>query len=122
MSVVLDTNTSIYHLEDRLDPPLGQGVFVVSIITQIELLSFPGLTAENETAIQRMLAQEVEIMPLNDPIAERTISLRRAHRLKLPDAVIVATALELGYELMTNDAALAKVPGLRWRPVTLKTS
>ena len=122
MSVVLDTNVSIYHLKDLLEPPLGIGVFAVSIITQIELLSFPGLTAEDESAIRRMLAQDVEIIPLTEPIVQRTITLRRAHRLKLPDAVITATAIELGYELMTNDAALAKVPGLRWRPVTLKTT
>ena len=61
-------------------------------------------------------------MPLSEAIVERTIRLRRSSRIKLPDAVIAATALELGYELMTNDATLAKVPGVRWKPVTLKTS
>ncbi len=107
LSIVLDTNVSIYHLKDLLGPPFGIGIFAVSIITQIELLSLPGLTPTDEAAIRRMLAQDVEVIPLTEPIVPRTIALRRAHRLKLPDAVIAATALELGYELMTNDAALA---------------
>ena len=53
-------------------------------------------------------------------IVERTIQLRRIHRLKLPDAVIVATAMALDYELMTNDTALAKVPGVRLKAFELK--
>lgn len=122
MSVLLDTNASIYHLEDRLTPPLGTGAFAVSVITQIELLSFPGLTAADEAKIRTMLGQELEVIPITGAIVERTISLRRVHRLKLPDAVIAATAMELGYELMTNDAQLAKVPGVRWRAVNLKAS
>lgn len=122
MSVVLDTNAAIYHLADRLDPPLGSEAFAASVITQIELLAFPSLTPENEAEIRRMLTQDVEVVPLTSAIVERTIQLRRAHRLKLPDAAIVATALELDYELMTNDAQLAKTPGVRWRTVNLKQS
>lgn len=122
MSVLLDTNASIYQLSGRLDVPLGKGSFSVSVITQIELLSFPAITSEDEARIRKMLEQEVEVVPLTAAIVERTISLRRAHRLKLPDAVIVATAMELGYELMTNDAQLVKVPGVRWRTVNLKQS
>ena len=120
MSVVLDTNASIYQLSGRLDVRLTLGAFVVSIITEIELLSFPGLTPEDEARIRTMLAQEVEVVPLTPVVVERTIRLRRTYRLKLPDAAIVATAMALDYELMTNDAALAKIPGVRLRAFDLK--
>jgi predicted nucleic acid-binding protein len=122
LSVVLDTNAAIYQLAGRLEFGLGEETFAVSVITQIELLSFPGLTGEDEAKIRTMLTHEVEVVPLTPAIVERTVQLRRAHRLKLPDAAIVATAMELGYELMTNDAQLARVPGVRWQRVDLKQS
>ena len=39
--------------------------------------------------------------------------------LKLPDAIICATALEHGVELWTNDARLGRVGGLVCRSVAL---
>ncbi|WP_084178862.1 PIN domain-containing protein [Fimbriimonas ginsengisoli] len=60
------------------------------------------------------------MIPLSSAVVERTVAVRRAHRLKLPDAVIVATALEFDFDLMTNDQQLSKAPGLRCRPVSLK--
>ena len=43
------------------------------------------------------------------------ICLRREHRLKLPDAIVAATAVELDTELLTNDIRLAGTPRVRVR-------
>ena len=53
---MLDTNASIYQLAGILDLPIGRGIFAVSVVTKIELLAFPGLTAESEAEVRRMLA------------------------------------------------------------------
>lgn len=59
----------------------------------------------------------VDVCELTPVIRRSTVSLRRNNRLKLPDAIICATALEYGVELWTNDAALEGVPGLIIRNV-----
>jgi predicted nucleic acid-binding protein len=49
----------------------------------------------------------------------RAVQLRRDERLKLPDAIVCATALEHEVDLWTNDARLAKVSDLVCRSVSL---
>ncbi|MGL5197226.1 MAG: type II toxin-antitoxin system VapC family toxin, partial [Chroococcales cyanobacterium] len=44
-----------------------------------------------------------ERVPLLPQIEERTIQLRRHHRLKLPDALIAATALHCSACVMTRN-------------------
>ena len=75
------------------------------------MLSYPALTAAEEAAIRRYLANLV-IINLTEPIKQTAITLRRQHKLKLPDAIIAATARELGAILFTCDQQLLSVPGL----------
>ena len=42
-------------------------------------------------------------MRLTDDIADETINLRRDNKIKLPDAIIYATALVEGLSLVTNN-------------------
>ena len=53
-------------------------------------------------------------------VKQAAIHLRREHRLRMPDAIIAGTALSLDAELLTNDARLGGVPGLRTRSVPLR--
>jgi predicted nucleic acid-binding protein len=52
---------------------------------------------------------------LDKTVAERAIKIRRQHKLKLPDAVIWATAMELGWLLVTRNTKdfPAANPGIR---------
>jgi predicted nucleic acid-binding protein len=52
-------------------------------------------------------------------ISARALQLRKEHHLKLPDAIVCATAVELGVELWTNDTTIAKVSGLTCRSARL---
>ncbi|MDP9048391.1 MAG: PIN domain-containing protein, partial [Bacteroidota bacterium] len=49
------------------------------------------------------ICNELKIIPLSDQIAEETINLRRNHRIKLPDALIYATALVENVPLLNNN-------------------
>ena len=89
---LLDTNTALYLLGGRLAEPLPAGEYFISVITEIELLSYPSLEARHERQIQGFL-NEVVIVDLNSEVKQVAIKLRRAHRLKLPDAIIAATAI-----------------------------
>jgi predicted nucleic acid-binding protein len=118
MSIVLDTNAVLYFLGGRLAQPLPEADFQVSVITEIELLSYPLLKPEDEAEVRGFL-NDVTIVDLGADIKRSAIALRRQYRLKLPDAVIAATALHLGAELLTNDIKLSNIPILRVRELEL---
>ena len=97
---------------------MPEGEYFVSVITEMELLSYP-LDQDAEGRIRSFLA-EVEIVELNAQVAQNAVELRRQHNLKLPDAIIAATALTIGAELLTNDAKLFGVRGISCRALKLR--
>lgn len=119
LKYLLDTNAILYFLAGRLAKPLPQGEFYISVISEIELLSYPLLEPADEIKIQDFLA-DVNIADLNDAIKIQSIQLRRLHRLKLPDALIAATAIVLDATLLTNDVQLLKVSGLAAESLSLQ--
>jgi predicted nucleic acid-binding protein len=113
---VLDTNTIIYHLQGLKlwtdfinDLPPDQAL--VSVITRMELLAWDGLTSNDEKQARNFLDLLVKIIPLSYPIENEAILLRRKARLKLPDAIVAATAVVSDAVLVTNDKAVA---ALNW--------
>ena len=76
-----------------------------SAITRMKLLGFPGLTQQEEQLISEKLACLV-YLPLTQQIEDEAIHLRRNHRVKLPDAIIAASALVFGAEIVMHDKAL----------------
>ncbi|MEI6334188.1 MAG: type II toxin-antitoxin system VapC family toxin [Methylococcaceae bacterium] len=119
MNIVLDTNAVLYFLGGRLRDPLPQAHLYISVITEIELLSYPLLSSENESEIYGFL-DDVTIVDLSTAIKQETIKLRRQYRFKLPDAIIVATARHLKAELLTNDIKLLKMSEVSVRALQLK--
>ena len=110
MNYVLDTNIVIYHLKGRLLTELPRnGRYFISVISELEVLAYPDITPEEE-ASAKLFFQQLSSIDLSPEIKDCTITLRRNHRLKLPDAIIAATAKTLKAVLLTNDEKLAKVP------------
>lgn len=109
---LLDTNSVLYFLagNDCMKPYL-KSHFSISIITEMELLSFSKLTPEDESNIKKFLKQCV-ILPVNESIKDKAIVLRRNHNIKLPDAIISATAIVHGLTFLTADRALSRVSEL----------
>lgn len=101
-----------------LEASLAAGRFWCAVITEIELLSFHALLPADED-VARGFLDEVTRYPLTDSIRDRTIALRRQYRLKLPDALIAATALDAGATLLSNDQRLLVVPSLMVQAVEL---
>lgn len=119
MNCVLDTNVIIYAQKGALAAPLPHGRYFVSVITEIELLSFPDLTPEHEQVLIDFLG-DLSIVGIDTELKRRNVELRRRYRLRIPDAIIAATALAVEAELLTNDVALAQVADLRCRTVDVK--
>ena len=86
-----------------LDPILGQDMAIfVSVATELELLSYPGLTEEDMTEIQQLLTSVV-IFPLESRLVQLAGTLRRQYHLKTPDSVVAATALLTRTTLVTRN-------------------
>ena len=119
MNIVLDTNAVLYFLAGRLAQALPQADFYVSVITEMELLSYPLLRAEEEAEILDFLS-DVTLVDLNREIKQSAIALRRQYRLKLPDAIVAATARRLNAELFTNDLKMLGIPLLSAKALVLK--
>lgn len=75
----------------------------ISVITRIELLGKIVPTADFD--FLQALVQSVEVLPLNEPVIQQTIRLRQQRRVKLPDAIIAATALAHGLTFLTRNVA-----------------
>ncbi len=63
------------------------------------------LTNDEEQALKGLLGR-ITHLNFTQPIEELTIQFRRKHRVKLPDAIIAATAEVNGLELLTLDKKL----------------
>lgn len=109
---ILDTNILIYLFNNKLAGPLPEGLHYCSVITELELLSFRGLT-EHEEGLIRTMFSEMEIYDLNSDIKQITILLRRKYSLKLPDAIIAATSIVARATLITNDQSLQGISELQ---------
>ncbi len=108
-----DTNTIIYFFNGHpkaINALDGKDIFV-SAITDIELLSFHGLSDESREGIKEFL-EDCTIFELTEKVKNLTINIKKAHKIKLPDAIIAAAAQFLKIELITFDKGFAKIPDL----------
>lgn len=117
---IIDTNILIYHLagiltdqaEAVLADALESGSYI-SIITRIELLGWRKHSPESLKAAEALL-QSVSEIPLHEEIIRLCINFRQNYPIKLPDAIIAATARHIKVPLMTrNMADFERVPELK---------
>lgn len=111
--LLADTNIIIYLLDgDRtVANLLDEKTVHVSFVTQLELLSYSELSDQDEVRINDFLDQCI-IVDINPSIKAEVIRVRKQHRLKLPDSIIIASALYLDIPLITSDQDLQKVEEL----------
>ncbi len=103
---LLQANPDTLALIDHCDAQSCQCAY--SAITRMELLGFTGITPAEKSLISDKLAQ-LTYVPISVAVEDEAIRLRCTHRIKLPDAIIVASALLLRAELLTHDKPLAGI-------------
>jgi len=115
---ILDSNVIIGYLAGKI-PSSGMEIVSeivsnipnISVISQIEVLRFND-TPENEAILEEFINIS-KIYPLSNNVVERTIKLCKQIKIKLPDAIIAATALSEGFTLVTrNISDFLKIPDL----------
>lgn len=116
---LIDTNTVIDYFNDILPAggtdfmdELVEGSPQISVITEIETLGFNGSPAEMTLVSE--FVKIANVLELNRATVNQTILLRKSHKIKLPDAIIAATALVHGLTLITrNTSDFSKIAGLK---------
>ena len=108
-----DTNAVLYFLSGNdCMKPYASSRFAFSIISEMELLSFSKITEEEEKRIRGFL-NTCSFVEITDSIKNRAIHLRRTYNIKLPDAIIAASAIEHNLPLITADTDFEKVKELK---------
>ena len=74
--------------------------FNISVINRIEVLGHASVNQATEDFLSLATVHE-----LTQQVAQQTIQLRKTHRIKLPDAIIAATALTHGFTIVTRNTS-----------------
>jgi toxin FitB len=112
--VLVDTDVFVDHLRGAAALRVGRHRLHYSVITRAEL--FAGNTATNLTS--RLLAPFRELS-VDRAVAERAGRIVREFDVRLPDAIIAATALEHGLTLSSpNRKDFERIRGLRFRSLS----
>lgn len=104
MSVLVDSCILIDHLRGRQVASrflLEAEAPCVSQITWIEVMA--GAIDATDEARLRALFAGFRVLPVDERVADETVKLRRGRRLKVPDAIILATARAHGLPLATRN-------------------
>jgi predicted nucleic acid-binding protein len=106
----LDREPGFADLDTRF---LGEERFI-SVITRMEALGYSEITPEDERRLDIFLST-LSVLPITNPIEKEAIAIRRKKLLKLPDAIIAATAIILDAEVVSTDNDFLKCtyPSLR---------
>jgi predicted nucleic acid-binding protein len=101
----LDRDDAFHTAADaRIRELAGRDALIVSVITYAELLTGAGLGHHAQSAVRGFFEQLIdEIYSVDRAVAERAAQLRsRTPSLKMPDALILATADLYGAELVVT--------------------
>jgi len=121
MKYIWDTNIAIYYLQKQfpkkaehyIDSLLQHQLPAISVITEIELLCWNSANEKDWEILQKFVRDSI-IVELEQKIKITTIALRKTYRLKIPDAIIAATALVQNCLLLShNTTDFKKIVGLQ---------
>lgn len=109
---IADTNTMLYiTVNNPCIHPYVVKNLGISVVTEMELLSYRNITESEVKLIKEMMMWCKEFQ-LSDNIKERAIILRRTYGTKLPDAIVAATAIECNVPLISADKGFRKIKEL----------
>jgi predicted nucleic acid-binding protein len=109
-NVLVDTNILIYLLKgDQTAAELlsGKDLFI-SFVSQIELSSGKSLSNKQLESIGILIGSTI-VLESSPSINDKASELRRNFNIKLPDAIIIATALVNNLPLVTADSEMIKI-------------
>ncbi len=110
LNYLWDTNIVIYYLQQKftrqseifIDSLLLQNKPLLSVISEIELLSWKSTSKHDYDVLLNFIIDSI-IFDLDNAVKTKTVQLRRQNKIKIPDAIIAATALVNDFTLITRN-------------------
>ncbi len=115
---MLDTNAIISFLKGEfsiVELVSKADIIGISVISKLEFLAFDGLTEKDEIIFSKFCEriETYDLNPHNQELMEKIISVRKKYKLKLPDAIIAATAIVNNAILITDDKSFYLIQELK---------
>lgn len=104
--LLLDSNIIIYLSNKVLkisDFAETNDTLYISVITYMEILGYHFESEEEEYFIKNLFSY-LPILHIDELIAEKVIAYKKVNKIRLPDAIILATASEYGCKLVTKNS------------------
>jgi predicted nucleic acid-binding protein len=112
---LLDTNALINFFQgnESLQKFSHVNIFL-SVISILEFLSFSNITNKDQALLKQFVneAQIIDLSVHDEELQNIIVSIRIAYKLKLPDAIIAASAINNNATLITNDKDFSRIPSL----------
>jgi len=115
VSFLADSNIIIYAITGKHNAAIefiSETFPSVSVITKMEVLGYHNL---DRTQFDEFLNffEIINVIPLTNPIVNKTIEIRKYRKIKLANAIIAATAIVSNLTLVTaNLEDFKNIPGL----------
>jgi predicted nucleic acid-binding protein len=112
-SFFVDTNILLYLLSgnETIAELLNEKQLYISFVTQLELLGYKGISKQDLVLIEQMIDKCI-VIDINQSIKQIVINLRRKYKLKLPDAIIIASSIYYEQTIISADSDFKKVKEL----------
>lgn len=116
--IVLDTNAVIYLLSGKItQQEIEADEIIISFVTEIEYKVYDKFSEFEKNKFE-MFKSRITTNYINkdaENLVNEIVNIRKKHKLKLPDAIIAATALTNHATLITNDREFSKIQTLKIR-------
>lgn len=117
---IYDTNIFIYIIQGN--PHVSHfaeaGSFSLSVISKLELLGKFEIDTEEKRIVSELISWG-HVFDLDEQIQNKTIELKQTYKLKLPDAIIAATAIYNNLPLVSADKGFAQIQELNFIQIDL---
>ena len=110
---LIDTNILVYILQGnpKVRYFAQEEFLAVCCVTEMETLGKYQIFEEEKEIVEELLG-ECNIIDITYKIKQIAIKLRQNYRIKLPDAIIAATAIQQNLTLVTADKGFSKISEL----------
>jgi predicted nucleic acid-binding protein len=83
----------------------------ISVISEIEALSWINPDKSKEQIVKAFI-QDATVLTLTPDVVAQCVSIRRSRKIKIPDAIMAATAIVHNRTLITSDSDFKNIAGL----------
>lgn len=121
MKYLWDTNTAGYYLQQQFSPSaekfidelLKENQPVISAITELELMCWKTATEKDSIVLNNFISDAL-VIEVEQTIKFKTVEIRKTSRIKLPDAIIAATAVVYNFTLLSRNLSdFGSINGLK---------